>query len=72
MTTLEQLPERADRLESQFLLLRAEIRDECSATRDEMRAIDVSRAETRVRFEQVSRLDAANATRNKPRRSKKP
>ena len=38
-----------------------------------LHAIDASRAETRAMFEQVvTRLDAANATRSKPRRSKKP
>lgn len=38
--TLEQLPERMDRLESQFLLLRAEMRDEFSALRVDMAAGD--------------------------------
>lgn len=53
VTVLEQLPERMDRLESQFLLLRAEMRDEFSAVRAEMAAGD---EETR-RFSRVLQED---------------
>ncbi|HVL66364.1 MAG TPA: hypothetical protein VM364_03785 [Vicinamibacterales bacterium] len=36
MTRLEELPDRMDRLESQFLQLRTEMRDEFSAVRQEI------------------------------------
>ena len=39
MTTLEQLPERLDRLESQILQFREEVGDEFSAVRREMRVL---------------------------------
>ena len=40
MTTLEQLPERMERLESQIVQLRTEMRDEFSAVRQEIRVGD--------------------------------
>ena len=69
VTEIEQLPARMDRLESQIVQLRTEMRDEFSAVRGEIRTGDVmivttlteqieeSRRHTRVLFEEaVSRI----------------
>ena len=40
VTGLEELPSRMDRLESQFVRLRSEMRDECSAVRQDRRMGD--------------------------------
>ena len=64
MTKLEELPDRMDRLELQIVQLRAEMHDEFSAIRGQMREagamivtalmeqIEQSRRETRVLFEE--------------------
>ncbi len=53
MTHVEELPGRTDRLESQIVQLRTEMRDEFSAVRTEMRAGDEeTRRYMRVLFEE--------------------
>ena len=51
VTQLEELPERMDRLESQFVQLRTEMHDEFAAVREEIRAGDEeTRREMRAGF----------------------
>ena len=58
MTRLEELPGRMDRLESQIVQFRTEVRDEFSAVRQEIRSGDEeTRRYMRVLFEEyVGRL----------------
>jgi methyl-accepting chemotaxis protein len=56
VTAIEQLPARMDRLESQIVQLRAEMRDEFSAIRRELtERIEDARAESRSLFEDARR-----------------
>jgi hypothetical protein len=84
VTEIEQLPARMDRLESQMVQLRTEMRDEFSAVRGEIRTGDVmivttlteqteeSRRQTRVLFEEaVSRIASLQGQPGSPRSKKK-
>ena len=77
MTQLEELPRRMDRLESQIVQLRTEMRDEFSAVRTEMRSGDEeTRRYMRMLFEEyVGRIKVvgeAGATPRNRRPRKKP
>ena len=75
MTQLEELPGRMDRLESQIVQLRTEMRDEFSAVRQEIRDGDEeTRRYMRVLFEEyVGRMKVIGESgqTKRPRRPRK-